>query len=48
MQKLWDSDSFVDDNTLTVNVNRLRKKLEAAGLVDCIETKKGLGYRIDD
>ena len=48
--KDWDiSVSYTHlDNTLTVNVNRLRKKLEAAGLVDCIETKKGLGYRIDD
>lgn len=34
MTKLWESDSFVDDNTLTVNITRLRKKLEAAGLVD--------------
>lgn len=43
---LWEDDSFIDDNTLTVNVNRLRKKLEAAGLQDFILTKKGLGYFI--
>ena len=41
---LWDSDMFVDDNTLTVNVNRLRKKLEEAGLKEVIETKRGQGY----
>lgn len=46
MQKLWDSDCFIDDNTLTVNVARLRKKLEAAGIPDRIETKKGIGYRL--
>lgn len=44
MTKLWESDSFIDDNTLTVNVARLRKKLESAGLDDFIKTKKGLGY----
>ena len=43
---LWESDSFIDDNTLTVNVTRLRKKLESVGLVDFIQTKKGLGYII--
>jgi len=48
MKKLWDSDSFIDDNTLTVNVNRLRKKLEDCGLIDFINTKKGLGYMIHD
>lgn len=46
MEKLWETDSFVDDNTLTVNVNRLRKKLEAAGLGDFITTKFGVGYLI--
>lgn len=46
MRKLWETDSFVDDNTLTVNVNRLRKKLEAAGLEDFIATKFGLGYMV--
>lgn len=44
MRKLWEDESFIDDNTLTVNVNRLRKKLEEAGLYDCIVTKKGEGY----
>lgn len=46
MTKLWESDSFVDDNTLTVNVTRLRRKLESAGLKDFIVTKKGMGYMI--
>ncbi|MBA4688306.1 MAG: response regulator transcription factor [Candidatus Galacturonibacter soehngenii] len=44
MKKLWDNDSFIDDNTLTVNMNRLRRKLEGKGLNGFIETKKGLGY----
>lgn len=47
MKKLWETDSFVDDNTLTVNITRLRKKLEDYGLVDFIKTKKGLGYLVD-
>lgn len=47
METLWQTDSFVDENALTVNVGRLRKKLEAAGLTDFIETKFGVGYRID-
>ena len=46
MTRLWESDSFVDDNTLTVNITRLRKKLDAAGLHDFIITRKGLGYII--
>lgn len=46
MTKLWEGDSYVDENTLSVNVNRLRKKLESAGLSDFIQTKKGIGYRI--
>ena len=46
MTKLWESDSYVDENTLSVNVNRLRKKLESAGLSDFIQTKKGIGYRV--
>lgn len=46
MKELWDTDHFIDDNTLTVNVTRLRKRLEEAGVVDFIETKKGIGYRI--
>ncbi len=46
MTKLWESDSFVDENTLSVNVGRLRKKLERIGLSDFIVTKKGIGYRL--
>lgn len=46
MMKLWESDDFIDDNTLTVNMARLRKKLENAGLKDYIKTKKGSGYII--
>ena len=46
MELLWESDSFVDENTLTVNVGRLRKKLDAAGLTDFITTKFGVGYLI--
>ena len=41
---LWDSESFIDDNTLTVNMTRLRTKLEEIGLKDIIETKRGQGY----
>lgn len=44
MRRLWDDERFVNDNTLTVNVNRLRHKLSDIGLDDVIETKKGLGY----
>jgi len=46
MDELWQSDEFVDDNTLTVNVNRLRKKLEEIGAADFIKTKRGQGYMI--
>ena len=46
MERLWETDSFVDDNTLTVNVNRLRKKLDAVGLQDFITTKFRVGYII--
>lgn len=46
MERLWETDSFIDDNTLTVNVNRLRKKLEGAGLKDFITTKFVVGYVI--
>lgn len=47
MLRLWDSDVFVDDNTLTVNINRLRRTLREAGLgEDCITTHKGQGYSI--
>ena len=48
MERLWNSDSFVDDNTLTVNVTRLRRKLEEAGLAGMIVTRKGEGYQIED
>lgn len=47
MKRLWNSDCFIDDNTLTVNMTRLRKKLEEAGAVDFISTKKGIGYLLD-
>ena len=48
MERLWESEAFVDENTLTVNVNRLRKKLAAAGLADFITTKFGVGYLVED
>ena len=48
MMRLWQTDSFVDENTLTVNVTRLRKKLENAGLDEFIKTKKGLGYIVEE
>lgn len=47
MTRLWESESFIDDNTLSVNVARLRKKLEDIELRDFIMTKKGLGYMVD-
>lgn len=46
METLWQSNEFIDDNTLTVNVNRVRKKLESAGLKDFIKTKRGQGYMV--
>ena len=46
MEQLWQSDSYIDDNTLTVNMTRLRRKLEDGGLKDFISTKKGVGYMI--
>lgn len=46
MEYLWDSESFIDDNTLTVNMTRLRNKLEELGLKELIETKRGQGYII--
>lgn len=46
MTGLWESDMYVDENTLSVNVNRLRKKLTSIGLEDSILTKKGIGYQI--
>lgn len=48
MEQLWETDCFVDENTLSVNVNRLRKCLESAGLSDFIKTKFGVGYLIED
>ena len=47
MQRLWETDSFVDENTLTVNVARLRRKLESCGLEGFILTKKGQGYMVE-
>ena len=44
MEELWQSDEFVDDNTLTVNINRLRRKLAALGANDMITTRRGQGY----
>ena len=44
IESLWESDDFIDDNTLTVNINRLRKKLEEIGAVDFLKTKRGQGY----
>ncbi len=46
LRALWDDERFVDDNTLTVNINRLRKKIEGAGIPNYIETKVGQGYII--
>lgn len=46
MECLWDSESFIDDNTLTVNITRLRNKLEELGLKELLVTKRGLGYML--
>ncbi|MCI5994925.1 MAG: response regulator transcription factor, partial [Blautia sp.] len=48
MEQLWESESFVDENTLSVNVNRLRKRLEGAGLENFITTRFGVGYLIEN
>ena len=48
MEALWETDCYVDENTLTVNVGRLRKTLENAGLKDLIKTKFGVGYILED
>lgn len=48
IESLWETDSFIDENTLSVNVNRLRKRLESIGLNDFITTKFGVGYIIED
>jgi len=47
MERLWQSEEFIDDNTLTVNVTRLRKKIEEIGLFNFVKTKKGIGYYVD-
>lgn len=46
IEKCWESDEYIDDNTLTVNINRLRKLCEQLGLENFIRTKKGLGYAV--
>ena len=46
MNYLWDTESYIDDGTLTVNMTRLRAKLEEIGEKDCIETKRGQGYML--
>ncbi len=48
MNDLWDSEAFIDDNTLTVNITRIRRKLEEIGLRDIIETRRGQGYILLD
>ena len=48
IQRLWQSESFIDDNTLSVNVARLRKTLQSLGAGDCITTRKGMGYQLED
>ena len=45
IEKCWESENFIDDNTL-VNMTRLRKKLQSIGVVDLIETKKNVGYKV--
>ncbi len=47
MYRIWETDDFIDENTLTVNITRLRKKLYSAGIEEFITTKKGLGYMVD-
>lgn len=47
MEKLWGNDEFIDDNTLTVNVTRVRKKLESLNCIDYLKTKKGIGYILE-
>lgn len=47
MERLWQTDSFIDENTLTVNITRLRKKLDSVGLENFITTKKGIGYMVE-
>ncbi len=47
MERLWKTEEFIDENTLTVNINRLRKKLDAVGLTDFIRTRFGIGYIVE-
>ena len=47
MEELWDNEAFVDDNTLTVNMTRLKGKLEQIGISDAITTKRGMGYLLN-
>ncbi|MBP2021643.1 DNA-binding response OmpR family regulator [Clostridium punense] len=47
LSELWDNDIFVDDNTLTVNMTRIKQRLKEVGLVDIIKTKRGVGYSLD-
>lgn len=46
MNELWQTDEFVDDNTLTANIHRLRKKIDDLGVIDFVQTKRGQGYRV--
>lgn len=46
IEKCWESENFIDDNTLAVNMTRLRKRLQSIGVVDLIETKKNVGYKV--
>ena len=48
VEYLWDNQSFIDDNTLSVNITRIRNKLSEIGVENFIETKRGLGYKIWD
>lgn len=48
IRNLWETESYIDDNTLTVNVTRLRRRLEEIGLKDYILTKKGVGYYVEE
>ncbi len=47
IERLWESDEYIDDNTLTVNVARLRKKLQELGMGQAVRTKKGIGYMVE-
>lgn len=46
LEKIWDDQTFVDENTLNVNITRVRKKLSELGIIDCIETVRGVGYKL--